>query len=57
MATVVSKGEPVDVYDEPQAALLVVDIQEATTGAVSDNPYYIEKESIKISQLMHQRLL
>lgn len=43
MATVVSKGEPIDVYDEPQAALLVIDVQEVTTGAVSDNPYYMEK--------------
>jgi nicotinamidase-related amidase len=43
MATVVSQGEPISHYDHPQAALVVIDIQEATTGTVSDNPYYQAK--------------
>ena len=40
-ATVVSKGEPIEVYNEPQSALLVVDIQEATTGTISTDQHYI----------------
>jgi nicotinamidase/pyrazinamidase len=39
---VISKGKPVENYSEPNYALLVVDIQEATTGDVSQYPYFKE---------------
>ena len=43
LATLVSEGKPIGDYENPQAALLVVDIQEATTGDMSDNSYYKER--------------
>ena len=39
-ASVVSKGQPIENYKGSNCALLVVDIQEATTGEVSTNPFY-----------------
>ncbi|MEM9674964.1 MAG: hypothetical protein ACFB15_17880 [Cyclobacteriaceae bacterium] len=36
----VSKGQPIENYAERRAALLVVDIQEGTTGQVSKIPFY-----------------
>lgn len=51
MATVVSEGQPIGHYENPQAALLVIDIQEATTGAVSDNTYYQDKSAVLIQRV------
>ncbi|KEO71810.1 isochorismatase family cysteine hydrolase [Anditalea andensis] len=36
----VSQGQPIENYSERKVALLVVDIQEGTTGDVSRNSYY-----------------
>jgi nicotinamidase/pyrazinamidase len=38
--SVVSKGLPIDNYDEHTYALLVIDIQEATTGELSTYPFF-----------------
>lgn len=40
--SIISKGQPIVNYGENDYALLVVDIQEATTGVVSLYPYYME---------------
>lgn len=42
-ASVVSEGEPIAASGEKHPALLVVDVQEATTGKTSLNRYYIAK--------------
>lgn len=39
-AKIVSKGEPIKNYTKTNPALLVIDIQEATTGEVSMIPFY-----------------
>jgi len=39
-ASVVSKGEIIENYSQAQNALLVIDIQEATTGEVASNSFY-----------------
>ena len=40
-ASVVSEGEPIATSDEVHPALLVIDVQEATTGKSSLNQYYM----------------
>lgn len=46
-ASVVSKGEPIVASDVMRPALLVIDVQEATTGDASLNSHYIaESESL-----------
>jgi nicotinamidase/pyrazinamidase len=40
-ASVVSEGEPIAASDEVHPALLVIDVQEATTGKSSLNQYYM----------------
>ena len=40
-ASVVSEGEPIATFDVVRPALLVIDVQEATTGKSSLNKYYI----------------
>jgi hypothetical protein len=42
-AVQISKGEPITQKDTVKQALLVIDIQEETTGNYSDNDYYIMK--------------
>lgn len=39
-AKIISKGEPVKKYTQINQALLVIDIQEATTGEISLTPFY-----------------
>jgi len=39
-ASIVSQGEIIENYKQGQKALLVIDIQEATTGEVTDNSFY-----------------
>ncbi len=39
----ISKGEPIPKYDHPTSALLVIDIQEGTTGNVSVTEEYINQ--------------
>ncbi len=48
--SIISKGQPILNYNEQNYALLVVDIQEATTGEVSLYPYFKEnsEDLIKI---------
>ncbi len=41
-AGIVSKGTPIQAYKESRSALLIIDIQEATTGEYSEYPYYRE---------------
>ena len=38
--SIVSKGQPIENYSEHNYALLVIDIQEATTGEVSMYPFF-----------------
>lgn len=38
--SIISKGKPIENYSEPHYALLVIDIQEATTGDVSMYPFF-----------------
>ncbi len=40
--SVISKGQPIENYDEDNYSLLVIDIQEATTGDISIYPYFKE---------------
>lgn len=39
-ARVISEGSPIEKYEKGNFALLVIDIQESTTGQVSTNEYY-----------------
>ena len=50
-SSVVSKGQPIENYNRSQSALLVLDIQEATTGESSLNPYYREESDALISKI------
>jgi nicotinamidase/pyrazinamidase len=38
--SVISKGKPIEKYEEPNQALLIIDIQEVTTGGVSIYPLF-----------------
>ena len=49
--SIISKGKPISNYAETKAALLVIDIQEATTGNVSRYPYYKDKSEIFINNI------
>lgn len=50
-ASVVSEGEPIAASNEIHSALLVIDVQEATTGKNSLNQYYIAKSEDLIHKL------
>ncbi len=52
-ASVISKGEPIKNYGNHNCALLVVDIQEATTGETSMNSYYKEESDTLIAWINH----
>ena len=41
--SVITKGLPIESYTHPGSALLVIDIQEATTGNLSMTPFFKEK--------------
>ena len=47
---IISEGEPISVYNTTHSALLVIDIQEATTGSVSVDNCYKEHSDSFISQ-------
>lgn len=49
--SIVSKGQPIGHFEETKQALLVIDIQEATTGNVSIYPYFRDKSEIFINNL------
>lgn len=49
--SIISKGHPILNYSEPNYALLVVDIQEATTGDVSLYPYFKENSENLITNI------
>lgn len=38
--SIVTKGQPIENYSKPKSALLVIDIQEATTGHLSMYPFF-----------------
>lgn len=44
-ASRISKGDPIPLYGIAYSAVLVIDIQEGTTGKVSDTEYYIQKST------------
>jgi nicotinamidase-related amidase len=50
-AVQISKGEPITQKDTVKKALLVIDIQEGTTGNYSDNDYYIMKSQELINTI------
>lgn len=50
-AVQISKGEPITQNDTVKQALLVIDIQEGTTGNYSDNDYYIMKSEELINTI------
>jgi nicotinamidase-related amidase len=50
-AVQISKGEPITQKDTVKQALLVIDIQEGTTGNYSDNDYYIMKSQELINTI------
>lgn len=47
----ISQGQPISNYAESKQALLVIDIQEATTGDVSMYPYFKDKSEIFINNI------
>lgn len=49
----VSQGQPIENYGERRVALLVVDIQEGTTGNVSRNPFYKKNANRLIEKINH----
>jgi len=50
-ASVISKGQPIENYNEPNCALLVIDIQEATTGEISTNSFYTSNSDALINKI------
>lgn len=51
--SIVSQGQPIENYGERRVALLVVDIQEGTTGDVSKNPFYKNSADKVIEKINH----
>jgi nicotinamidase/pyrazinamidase len=49
--SVVSEGQPIANYDEHKVALLVIDIQEATTGDISTYPFFKGKSDDLIKDI------
>lgn len=50
-ASRVSAGKPIANYDISNPALLIIDIQEATTGEVSLEPYYMQESARLINNV------
>lgn len=48
---IVSKGSPIEKYSKENSALLVIDIQEYTTGKMGDNESYIKASASLIRKL------
>ena len=51
--SIVSMGQPIENYGVRKAALLVVDIQEGTTGDVSKNHFYKKNADLVIEKINH----
>lgn len=49
----ISTGTPIEKYEKGNFALIVVDVQEATTGTYSTNPYYKENSEELIDKINH----
>lgn len=49
--SIISKGQPINNFAETKYALLVIDIQEATTGNVSMYPYFKDKSEVFINNI------
>ena len=49
--SVVSNGEPIENFTERNFALLVIDIQEATTGEISSNSFYRKNSAELINNI------
>jgi nicotinamidase/pyrazinamidase len=49
--SIISKGQPISNYTETRHALLIIDIQEATTGNLSMYPYFKEKSEVFIRNI------
>ena len=49
--SIVTEGQPIENYGEPGCALLVIDIQEATTGEVSGYQYFRENSDDLITKI------
>ena len=50
-ASVVSKGQPIENFSGRNAALIVIDIQESTTGEISMNPFYKKNSEYLINNI------
>jgi nicotinamidase-related amidase len=50
-ASIISKGQPIEKYSATNFALLVIDIQEATTGDVSMYPFYKKNSDTLIKNI------
>jgi nicotinamidase-related amidase len=49
--SIISKGQAIEIYNEPNYALLVIDIQEATTGDVSMYPFFKKNSDVLINNI------
>jgi len=49
--SIVTKGLPIETYLHPKSALLVIDIQEATTGPISLTPFFQENSDELIKNI------
>jgi nicotinamidase/pyrazinamidase len=49
--SLITKGQPIEDYSENKSALLVIDIQEGTTGDVSMYPYFIKNSDSLIKNI------
>ncbi len=52
-ADIISKGEIISDYDTVKSVLMVIDIQEATTGKVSITEEYIQQSDMLITKINH----
>jgi nicotinamidase/pyrazinamidase len=50
-ASIVSEGQAIENFDERNFALLVIDIQEATTGEISTNSFYMKNSDELINNI------
>ncbi len=49
--SIISKGQAIEIYNENNYALLVIDIQEATTGDVSMYPFFKKNSDVLINNI------
>lgn len=50
-ASIVSEGQPIENFDARSFALLIIDIQEATTGEISTNSFYMKNSDELINNI------